>query len=93
VVSPQIANSLRTKSFAPVYPQNLRLNRVSGKVDLDAIIGKDGQIVSLTPRYSANPAFTEAAVAAVRHWAYKPYLLNGSPVEIETVITVNFNAP
>jgi TonB family protein len=92
VVSPKIAYSLQTRSFAPVYPQNLKMNHMSGKVELDTIIGKDGQIVSLTPKYSTDPAFTQAAVAAVQHWAYKPYLLNGSPVEIETTITVNFNA-
>jgi TonB family protein len=93
VVSPVIANSLRTKSFAPVYPQKLRENRVSGKVELKAIIGKNGQIVSLTPIASNNPDFTNAAITAVQHWAYKPYLLNGAPVEIETVITLNFQAP
>jgi TonB family protein len=93
VVSQVIANSLRTKSFAPVYPQKLRENRVSGKVELKAIIGKNGQIVSLTPISSNNLDFTNAAITAVQHWAYKPYLLNGAPVEIETVITLNFQAP
>lgn len=93
IVSPQIANSLRTKSYAPVYPQDLRMKRISGKVELDAVIGTEGQIVSLTPRNSTDPEFTQAAIAAVQHWTYKPYLLNGSPVEIQTIITLNFNAP
>jgi outer membrane biosynthesis protein TonB len=39
----------------------------------------------------AVPEFTKAAITAVQHWAYKPYLLNGSPVAVETVITVKFN--
>jgi Gram-negative bacterial TonB protein C-terminal len=93
VVSPAIANSLRVKSYAPVYPQALREHRVSGKVDLKAVIGSNGQIVSLTPILSNNPGFTTAAITAVQHWAYKPYLLNGEPVEFETVITLNFQAP
>ena len=74
----------------PVYPQTLKEHRVSGKVELRAVIGKNGQIVSLTPISSNNPDFTSAAITAVQHWAYKPYLLNGAPVEIETVLTVNF---
>lgn len=93
VVSPMIASSLQTKSYPPVYPQALKEHRVSGKVELKAIIGKSGEIVSLTPISSNDPEFTRAAASAVQHWAYKPYLLNGSPVEIETVITVKFQAP
>ncbi len=93
VVPPAIASSLQTKSFAPVYPQALREKRVGGKVELKAVIGKNGQVVSLTPISSNNPDLTQAAITAVQHWAYKPYLLNGAPVEIETVITVNFRAP
>ena len=65
VVSPAIAHSLQTKSYAPAYPQMLKEHRVSGKVELRAVIGKSGQIVSLTPISSNNPAFTRAAVAAV----------------------------
>jgi TonB family protein len=93
VVSPAVVSSLQTKSFAPVYPQVLRENHVGGKVELKAIIGKNGQILSLTPISSGNPDLTSAAITAVQHWGYKPYLLNGAPVEIETVITVNFRAP
>ena len=63
---------------------------MSGKVELRAVIGKNGQIVSLTPISSDNPAFTSAAITAVQHWAYKPYLLNGAPVEIEQIFTVKF---
>jgi len=90
VISPMIAHSLQTKSYPPVYPQTLKEHRVSGKVELRAVIGKSGQIVSLTPISSNNPGFTSAAITAVQHWTYKPYLLNGVPVEIETILTVNF---
>lgn len=93
IVSPAIANSLRIKSFAPVYPQDLKLKRVGGKVELTAVIGKQGQTVSVTPVSSPNEELTSAAVAAVQKWTYKPYLLNGSPVEIQTIITVIFEAP
>jgi len=91
VVSPAVVSSMLTKSYAPVYPQALKIARISGKVEMDAVIGRNGQIVSLTPKYSTDPEFTKAAITAVQHWAYKPYLLNGSPVEVQTVITVKFN--
>jgi TonB family protein len=93
VISPAIASSLRTKLYAPIYPQALKEHHISGKVNLDAIIGREGEIISLTPLKSTDPEFTKAAIAAVEHWRYKPYLLNGNPVEIETEITINFRAP
>lgn len=92
VVSPAVAQSLRKQSYPPVYPQDLKEQHVSGKVELKAILGKEGQIVSLTPLNSPDPRFAESAIAAVQQWTYKPFMLNGSPVEIETVITVNFQA-
>jgi TonB family protein len=91
-VSPAIADSLRVKAFAPVYPPDLQSKRIGGNVQLAAIIGKEGQIVSLSPVSSPNEELTSAAVAAVQKWSYKPYLLNGMPVEIQTLITVTFQA-
>jgi TonB family protein len=79
--------------FAPVYPQDLKMKRVGGKVELTAIIGKQGQVISVSPLNSPNEELTRAAIASVQKWVYKPYLLNGVPVEIRTVITVVFEAP
>ena len=93
IVSPAIANALRLKAYAPAYPQDLKLKRIGGNVELMAIIGKEGQIVSLSSISSPNDALTSAAIAAVQKWSYKPYLLNGQPVEIQTKITVIFQAP
>ena len=93
VVGKSIMNAMHLKVYAPVYPQDLKERRVSGNVDLTAIIGRDGRVMSLTPLSSTNAEFTQAAIAAVKQWTYKPYLLNGSPVEVQTVITVVFQAP
>ena len=90
VISAAVANTLRARAYAPVYPQALKDRHISGKVDLTAIIGRNGEIVSLNPLYSTDPEFTKAAIAAIQQWTYRPYLLNGSPLEVETVITVNF---
>ena len=62
---------------------------VSGTVQLRAMIGMDGRIRELEV-LSGNAFLQPAAVAAVREWRYRPTLLNGQAVEVETLITVNF---
>jgi len=73
----------------PVYPPLARNARVQGQVVLTAIISKDGIIQDLRV-LSGHPLLVQAALDAVRQWRYKPYLLNGEPVEVETTVTVNF---
>jgi protein TonB len=57
---------------------------------LQAIISKEGTIENLRV-LSGHPMLTAAAIDAVRQWRYRPYVLNGAPVEVETQITVNFS--
>lgn len=73
----------------PIYPVVARAIHLSGTVRLHAIIATDGTVQSLEV-LSGNPVLLRAAVAAVRQWRYRPTLLNGSPVEVETYVTVNF---
>lgn len=73
----------------PVYPRIALMIHKQGDVKLHAIIGKDGAIESLTVT-AGDPLLAGAAVEAVRQWRYRPYLLNGEPVEVETLITVSF---
>ena len=74
---------------APVYPREARQNHVEGQVVLQAVIGKDGNIKDL--KVLRGPAeLVPAAVGAVQQWRYRPYRLNGEPVEVDTQITVNF---
>ena len=56
---------------------------------LAAVIGKDGSIQNLHV-LSGHPLLTQAALEAVKQWRYKPYILNGEPVEVDTQVTVNF---
>jgi protein TonB len=77
------------KKIDPVYPKLARDARVQGQVVLTAIISKDGSIEDLRV-LSGHPMLVQAALDAVRQWRYKPYLLNGEPVEVETTVTVNF---
>ena len=73
----------------PAYPPLARQTRISGTVRLHAIIGKDGTVQSLTLE-SGHPLLVQAALDAVRQWRYKPYMLNGQPVEVETAVSVEF---
>jgi periplasmic protein TonB len=73
----------------PFYPAIARAIHLSGTVQLRAIIGTNGSVQSLEV-LSGSPILARAAVAAVRQWRYRPTLLNGRPVEVETYVTVNF---
>ena len=73
----------------PVYPALLKPLRVAGVVELRAIIATDGTIQELE-LLSGHPILAHAATEAVRQWRYRPTLLNGQPVEVETRITVVF---
>ncbi len=73
----------------PDYPYMAKMARISGAVKLRAIIGADGKIRQLEV-ISGPPLLQAAAVAAVRNWRYRPTTLNGTSVEVETLITVNF---
>jgi periplasmic protein TonB len=73
----------------PVYPPLARSARVQGPVVLSAIISKAGTIENLRV-LSGHPLLVAAAIKAVSQWRYRPYILNGQPVEVETQIMVNF---
>jgi periplasmic protein TonB len=73
----------------PQYPPLARQARIQGTVRFNAIIGKDGRIANLT-LVSGHPLLVPSATSAVKQWQYKPTLLNGEPVEVVTVIDVNF---
>ena len=74
----------------PQYPPLAKQARVQGVVHLHAFISKEGTIESLSVIPPAHPLLAPAAVEAVRRWRYKPTLLNGEPVEVETTIDVSF---
>jgi len=72
----------------PVYPPDAKRDRVSGAVVLSATIGKDGTVGNVKVVQSVRDDVDSSAMDAVRQWTYKPYLLNGDPVEVDTTITV-----
>jgi protein TonB len=88
-VSQGVTEGRLIQKIEPKYPPLARSARVQGQVVLAAIISKTGEIQNLVLA-SGHPMLVPAAMEAVKQWRYRPYLLNGEPVEVETTITVNF---
>jgi periplasmic protein TonB len=88
-VSSGVQSGLLVRRVNPTYPPLARQARIQGRVILQAQISKDGNIENLQ-LVSGHPMLAPAAIEAVKQWKYKPYLLNGEPVEVETQVEVNF---
>jgi periplasmic protein TonB len=78
------------RKVQPAYPALARSAHIQGQVVLSAIISKEGGIENLR-MLTGHPMLVHAALEAVSQWRYRPYILNGEPVEVETQITVNFS--
>jgi TonB family protein len=74
----------------PVYPASAEKQGIEGTVVLQAVIGKDGKIMSITSLSGPDQALIQATMNAVSQWRYEPTLLNGAPVEVATTIEVVF---
>jgi len=88
-VSEGVATAMLIKKVLPVYPALAKTARISGTVQLNGIIGRDGHIRELQV-VSGHPMLVQAALEAVRQWVYRPTLLNNQPVEVQAPIQVNF---
>ncbi len=88
-VSQGVTQGLLIRKIQPPYPAIALAARITGVVELKAIIGKDGTIKELQA-LSGPPLLIPAAINAVKQWHYRPYLLNGEAVEVETSVTVTF---
>jgi periplasmic protein TonB len=88
-VSTGVSTGLLIKRVQPNYPPLARQARIQGQVVLQAEISKEGTIQNLQ-LISGHPMLAPSAIEAVKQWRYKPYLLNGEPVAVETQVVVNF---
>jgi TonB family protein len=88
-VSSGVSQGLLIKKVAPEYPQDARDQHIQGTVILHVIIDKEGN-VSDVQLISGHPLLAPAAIEAVRQWKYRPYSLNGEPIEADTSVQVNF---
>jgi periplasmic protein TonB len=86
----QLDPALLIHRVEPVYPPLPRQMGRGGRVELRAIVATDGSIQSLQV-VSGDPLFIQSALDAVQQWRYRPTILNGKPVEIDTFITVTYS--
>ncbi len=85
----RVAEGNLIHDVAPEYPPEAGRARLEGTVILLAVIGKNGTVQDVQVK-SGVPVLAQAAIDAVKQWRYRPYLLNGEPVEVATQITINF---
>jgi len=88
-VSQGVTQGMVISKVQPIYPPDAKAARIQGSVVIAVIIGKDGSVQS-ERLVSGHPLLAPAAMDAVKQWKYRPYLLNGQAVEVDTQITVNF---
>jgi TonB family protein len=88
-VSQEFAQGLIQNKVAPVYPPLAKQAHIQAPVNLKVQISKSGDVENVE-LISGHPMLAPAAIDAVKQWKYKPYLLNGEPIAVETTVTVNF---
>jgi TonB family protein len=88
-VGSQIKPPTKIKDVKPVYPAIARSARVAGPVTIEATIGADGKVIDAKVVRSI-PLLDQAALDAVLQWEYTPTLLNGVPVPVLVIVTINF---
>jgi len=89
-ISSGVASSILIYKVLPIYPPIAKVAGVQGTVSLSATISKQGTIENLRV-VSGPPMLQKAALDAVSAWRYRPFLLNGEPVAVETTVNVVFN--
>jgi TonB family protein len=88
-ISQKAAEQLITHKVDPTYPELAALSRIQGVVLLRGVIDKDGT-VQIAGVISGHPLLAKAAFDAVKQWRYRPFILDGQPVNVQTTIAVNF---
>ena len=89
-IAARVAEANLIHDVAPQYPPEAGRARIEGTVVLMAVIGTDGSVKDVRVE-NGLPILAQAAIDAVRQWRYKPYMIDGEPVEVDSRITINFN--
>jgi TonB family protein len=88
-LSQDIANELLIHRVEPAYPEEARIKGITGTVIVYVVIARDGSATRVAVM-RGDPLFRDAAVDAVKQWKYRPYVLNGEPIPVETSVTLHF---
>jgi protein TonB len=87
-----IARELLAQPVDPVYPEAAKAGAQHGSVVLQVLVGRDGTVQD-AKFTQGSLVFARAAIDAVKQWKFKPYILNGRPVSVQSLITLNFKPP
>jgi len=88
-VASRVVEANLIHDVTPQYPPDAGRARIEGTVVLLAVIGTDGSVKDVRVE-NGLPILAQAAIDAVKQWRYKPYLVDGEPVEVDSRITINF---
>ncbi len=88
-VSSEVMAGLMIHRVDPVYPPEAKKKHVKGNVLLQVLINKQGHVADAVV-VKGDPTLAGATVEAVKQWRFQPYLLNGEPVDVETVEVLSF---
>ena len=86
------ARALLVQVVPPAYPHTVALNAQKGSVVVAVLLGRDGSVQD-AKFMQGSLSFARSAVDAVKQWRFKPYLMNGRPVSVQTVMTLTFSPP
>ena len=89
-VSSGVADDNKISGDDPTYPEEAKQNKIQGDVVFRVLIDERGNVDSVQV-VSGHPLLVDAATEAVKTWKYRPWLLNGEPVSVETTVTVRFH--
>jgi TonB family protein len=87
-----VAEGSLLRSAKPEYPEAARQRRIQGPVVLEVRIGRDG-VIQNVKWVSGRQLLANAAIAAVKQWQFRPHLVQGEPVEMQTKVILNFRLP
>ena len=90
-VSAGVAEANVLRRVEPAYSPLAKQARIQGDVVLRVVINQQGEVENLVV-LSGHPLLVQAAIDAVKQWRYRPYLLDGKPVEVETTVTIHVPA-
>ena len=90
-VKADVMASQKISGENPTYPQEARAKKIQGTVELALVIDKDGLPQGIRVKQSPSELLTKSAIKAVSTWRWRPYLLNGDPVEVDTTVNVTYN--
>jgi TonB family protein len=91
-ISQSVAEANLLKRVQPEYPAEAKAKRIEGDVVLKVTINIKGEIEKAT-LFEGESVLGQAALDAVKKWKYKPFLLNGQPVNVETTVKISFHLP